>query len=220
MLSYWQKRLYYVAASPLMRVNAVVYKLFRAPKTGNGQSIKVHLGPGQKNYIDGWVNVDANMFTAKCDVWANIEGQLPFNDASVDAIYSHHVIEHLFDIDKHFSEAFRILKSGGVYRVGVPNGDSAIKKFIEKDSGWFGDFPRSYKSMGGRLNNFILCDNEHLHIMTECYLTELVKAAGFKQISIGFPTRDTGHPCFRDVLGKEHESDVNCPHTLILELTK
>lgn len=32
----------------------------------------VQLGPGQKNYIDGWVNVDANFVTAKIDIWADI----------------------------------------------------------------------------------------------------------------------------------------------------
>ena len=58
-----------------MRANAWLYRHARAPKTG---IIKVHLGPGQRNYIPGWLNVDANLFTAKIDVWADFRFRLPF----------------------------------------------------------------------------------------------------------------------------------------------
>lgn len=220
MLSYRQKRLYYLVANPLMAMNATRYKLLNAPAKGNGDFIKVHLGPGQSNYVAGWINVDANMFTARCDLWANIEGRLPFNDSSVDALYSHHVVEHLLDIDRHFVEAYRILKPGGAYRVGAPNGESAVRKFLEKDELWFGDFPRSYRSLGGRLNNFLLCAHEHHHIITECYLKELGELAGFKKIVIGVSKRETTFPYFREVFEKEWEDDPTCSRTLIVEFFK
>ena len=51
------------------------------------------------------------------------------------------VIEHLPDLPGHFAEMFRALKPGGVFRIGGPNGDSAIRKFVEGDSAWFSDFP-------------------------------------------------------------------------------
>ena len=73
-----------------MALNAWRHRNFSARA---GQTVRVHLGPGQKNYLPGWVNVDANFLTAKIDVWANLADPLPFPDASVDAIYSHHVIE-------------------------------------------------------------------------------------------------------------------------------
>ncbi len=67
MLSHRAKAVFYAIAGPFMRVNGFIYRHFRAPRT---PGLKVHLGPGQKNYIEGWVNVDANMFSGKCDVWA------------------------------------------------------------------------------------------------------------------------------------------------------
>src|SRR5439155_1368995 len=66
------KSTYYTCAGGLMRANGFLYRRFRAPDGGNGHVVKVHLGPGQKNYIPGWINVDANVLTAKIDVWADL----------------------------------------------------------------------------------------------------------------------------------------------------
>ena len=72
--------------------------------------VKVHLGPGKKNYLNGWINVDANIITAKIDVWSDIKHPLPFKDDVVDVFYSHHVIEHLPYMQKNFHEMYRCLK--------------------------------------------------------------------------------------------------------------
>jgi hypothetical protein len=53
-------------------------------------------------------------------------------------------------------DVYRSLKSRGVYRVGGPDGDTAMAKFIQGDKEWFGDFPDKRTSIGGRLENFIL----------------------------------------------------------------
>src|SRR5437868_13005228 len=170
-----------------MWLNGSVYRAVRAPRSGTH---KVHLGPGRRNYLPGWINVDANMFTGKCDIWTDFARHLPFRDETIEALYSHHVIEHLSDLDRHFEEAYRCLKPGGVYRVGGPNADNAIKKFVEGDAGWFKDWPDKRQSLGGRLNNFILCRNEHRAILTESYLRELMEGAGFREIVNCMPTRE------------------------------
>ncbi|MCX8090760.1 MAG: class I SAM-dependent methyltransferase [Verrucomicrobiae bacterium] len=199
-----------------MRLNAWIYKRWRAPRAG---VVRVHLGPGQRNYLKGWINVDANMFTGKCDVWANLEDGLPFRDQTVDAIYSHHVIEHLSNLDFHFKEMFRILKRGGVFRVGGPNGDAAIRKYLEQDTAWFSDFPVSRHSIGGRLENFIFCRGEHLTILTPSFLNELAVQAGFGEVSVAEPCRTTRYPQHfgEAVLRLEWESTPDTPHTLIVE---
>lgn len=46
---------------------------------------------------------------------------LPLCDAAVDACFSFDVIEHLYDVQSHFRETFRILKPGGVYYFQTPN---------------------------------------------------------------------------------------------------
>jgi len=218
MMTRAMKSAFYHVAGPVMFLNGLRYRLVGAPRKGFH---KVHLGPGQQKYMPGWINVDANMFTARCDVWSDLRHALPFHDCSIDAVYSHHVIEHLPDIPTHIRDVYRCLKSGGAYRIGVPNGDTAIRKFAEGDLSWFGDWPEKRRSIGGRLNNFILCKNEHLAIMTESYLRELLEDAGFSHIARFQAARDTGRPdLFADCLLREAEKDFDNPRTLIIEAVK
>jgi SAM-dependent methyltransferase len=215
MLSRRAKAAFYAAAGPLMRLNGWLYRSWRAPRGG---TVRVHLGPGKGNYLPGWINVDANMFTGACDVWADLRNPLPFPDGSVDAVYSHHVVEHLPDLRRHLRDVHRCLKPGGAYRFGGPNADAAIRKFLEKDVAWFPDFPDRRASVGGRLDNFLLCRNEHLSILSLSYLEELLTETGFRAIGPCLPARETRHPAlFSECLAKEWESSLDCPHTLIVE---
>ncbi len=222
MISYQLKRLYYLIFSPIMALNAFIYKILRAPGSGNNKTTKVQLGPGKNNYLAGWINLDSNLFTAKTDVWANISSKLPFRDDSVDIYYSHHVVEHLEELELHFHEMFRTLKKGGKIRVGGPNGDSAIAKFIENDLAWFPDFPDKKSSIGGRFENFVFCRKEHLTILTRSYLEEIASNAGFRNIRFCLLIKETNFPeCINEVvLQKEWESDFNFPHTIIIEAEK
>ena len=218
MISRKTKALFYAVAGPVMRLNGVIYRRLRAPRSG---VVKVQLGPGREHYLDGWINLDANIFTKNCDVWADFRNKLPFPDRSVDAFYSHHVIEHLPDTSLafHFREIFRCLKNGGVFRVGGPNGDEAIRRFQEGDEKWFGDFPDKRESIGGRFSNFILCRGEHVSILTFSWLQELAFNAGFTSLRRCQPVTETNFPALFDraVLNNEWESTPEAPHTLIVE---
>jgi len=205
-----------------MKCNGIFYRVFRAPRKG---SVKVHLGPGRKKYIKGWINMDANCFTARCDAWADIRNSLPFPGQSVDVFYSHHVIEHIPDhlLPFHFKEMYRCLKPGGIIRVGGPNGDAAMRKFIEGDVNWFGDWPDKHKSLGGRLVNFLLCRNEHTTILTFSYLSELAENEGFVNTTQCRPCFETKHPHLVEpcVLETEKEKpSQEFPDTLIIETEK
>lgn len=218
MMSRAVKAAYYAVASPLMRANGLIYRVLRAPRSG---LLKVHLGPGQSHYIDNWVNVDANMFTARCDLWTDLRYRLPFRGASVDAFYSHHMVEHLPDLKGHLHDVFRCLKPEGVYRVAGPNGDSAITKFMARDLQWFHDFPDKRASIGGRFENFIFCRREHLTILTLSFLEELMTAVGFERLRVCRPATETNFPeLFQECLAEEHESDPVFPHTLVVEGVK
>ena len=117
---------------------------------------------------------------------------------------------------------YRCLKKNSFIRIGGPNGDNAIKKFIENDLEWFSDFPEKRQSIGGKLDNYLLCKNEHLAILTKSYLIELAENAGFKNMKFCIPTKQTFHPKLIDqhVFEKEFESDLENPHTIIMEAEK
>ena len=220
MISRALKETFYRSMGVPMRVNGWVYRTFRAPASG---VVKVHLGPGQQKYLPGWVNVDANFISAKIDVWADIRNRLPFRDNTVDAFYSHHMIEHLPDnkLVFHFAEMFRCLKPGGAIRVGGPDSENAARKFVEGDINWFGDFPDPHPSLGGKFTNFIICRGEHLTVLTESYLKEVAAAAKFVNVARCRPIDDTRHgELFADAMRTEWEPTPDTPHTLLIEADK
>jgi predicted SAM-dependent methyltransferase len=221
MISRRLKQTYYTLLRVPLKVSGSTYRLLLAPRNG---VVKVHLGPGQRNYIPGWYNVDANLISARIDVWADLRDRLPFRSGTVDAIYSHHVMEHLpeSNLPFHFSEMFRCLKPGGIIRVGGPNGDTAMRKFVENDASWFSDFPDKRASIGGKLSNFLLCRGEHLAILTESFLREIAEEAGFTNIKVCSPCVDTlhGELIGPEVLATEWESTPEATHTLLIEAEK
>ena len=219
MVPRWLKSTYYSTLSPFMRINAIRHRLRPSlcPQGGNF----VHLGPGRYNYIAGWINVDANLVSAKPDIWADLRFKLPFPDSSVNAVYSHHVIEHLPDLDFHFADMFRCLIPGGILRVGGPHGDHAIQALVDHRYDWFSDWPTHRTSIGGRFENFIFCKGEHLTILTESFLIELAQQAGFKDVKVTLP-RETHYPeiISEKVLCYEEKRDDKPVRTVLIEARK
>jgi predicted SAM-dependent methyltransferase len=82
---------------------------------------KLHLGCG-KALQEGWINID------RCDfgqeIVRDITRGLPFDDDSVDEIYSHHALEHIRqgeDVEFVLLEIWRVLKVGGTFSCVVPH---------------------------------------------------------------------------------------------------
>ena len=219
MVPRWVKSAYYASLSPLMRLNAARHRTI--PRLSPVTKNRVHLGPGQEKYLDGWINVDANLITSKPDIWADLRFKLPFPDNSIDAIYSHHVIEHLPDLDFHFHEMYRCLVPGGSIRVGGPHGDNAIQAMLEGRDDWFGSWPVDRSSIGGRFENFIFCKGEHLTILTKSFLCELAEDSGFEDIEVVMP-RETNYPANVDenVLSLEEENTDMLVRTVLIEAIK
>jgi len=219
MIPRWIRVPYYAILSPIMRMNGFRHRIFPSSRSQN--TLRAHLGPGRQRHLDEWINVDANIITCRPDIWADLRFKLPFPDNYLDCIYSHHVIEHLRDLDFHISEMFRCLKPGGLVRIGGPHGDSAMKAMIDGWYEWFGDWPIERRSMGGRFENFIFCKGEHLTILTESFLTELLRDAGFEDIQVCAPG-ETRNPDMisRCVLSLEPNIIPELPRTLMIEARK
>lgn len=79
--------------------------------------VKLNIGAG-RTYISGFTNIDVSK---KADISMNLsEEPLPFEDNSVDLIFSHHTLEHIPNYLFALSEIYRVLKHNGVLLVGVP----------------------------------------------------------------------------------------------------
>ena len=56
--------------------------------------IKLHLGCG-RNLLDGWINTDFNIAKFRGSDFLDVTEKFPYDDNSVDYIFSEHMIEHI-----------------------------------------------------------------------------------------------------------------------------
>jgi len=83
---------------------------------------RLNLGSGRKRY-SGYINIDANP-KSNPDIVRDLEKGLPFDDNSIDEIYSEHFLEHVNPDELHFVmyEIWRVLKPGCFASIIVPIG--------------------------------------------------------------------------------------------------
>jgi predicted SAM-dependent methyltransferase len=83
--------------------------------------LKLNLGCNSI-YLGDYVNVEVNP-EFKADVYHDLREPLPFPSECAEEVLLSHVLEHLYYSDgaKLISEIHRVLKTGGLLRVNVPN---------------------------------------------------------------------------------------------------
>jgi len=108
----------------------------KAHKFKKETNLKLHIGCGAK-LKEGWINIDLNK---KADITLDLRRSLPFPNNSCSIIYSEHFLEHLecaHQVESFLEEAYRILKSGGIFSAGVPDTEWPLRAYLEKDSDYF-----------------------------------------------------------------------------------
>ena len=99
-------------------------------------SLKINIGAG-KFRKKGWTNIDhrsGHYCVNPIDIDIDFFNQFrfPFESGDVDLAYMSHVTEHLTDdaAQRVFNDAFRVMKSGGVFRITCPDADSAFDALV------------------------------------------------------------------------------------------
>ncbi len=151
--------------------------------------IKLNIGGGKGHpRLDGWSIVDLR---EGADVRLDITSEpLPFADGSVDVIFTSHTLEHIPPQSLMFvlEEFARVLRPGGLLRIGVPDIRLATKAYINNDRTFF---ERSEVTpfdpdapIGGLLMSWFYSTskvgNGHVHCFDEQYLCYWLAKAGFE----------------------------------------
>ncbi len=102
--------------------------------------LRINIGSGSFS-VPGWINVDV-----PSEHYAAVQKDLveydlmkleplPFEDGSVDLAYTSHTIEHVTDaaVQNAFTETFRCLRLGGVFRITCPNADMYYNAAVRDD---------------------------------------------------------------------------------------
>lgn len=156
--------------------------------------IKLNIGGGKGHpRLDGWTIVDLR----ECaDLVHDIaKDPLPFDDNSVDVIFTSHTLEHIVPQRLGFvlSECARVLKpadQGGLLRILVPDIAKAVRAYQNNDTSFFEaseltPFDRQ-APLGGRLMSWFYSTsamgNGHVHCFDEEYLAYWLRRHGFGRV--------------------------------------
>ncbi|MFA6971367.1 MAG: methyltransferase domain-containing protein [Gallionella sp.] len=137
--------------------------------------MKLNLGCGDM-LLGGFTNID--LYNPKADVRCDVKS-LPFEDESVELIYSSHVIEHFhfFEIWDVLLEWKRVLKKGGILEIETPDLLASCKRFVEASE---------QERIGLLYAHFFSCPWEdgqwHKFLFTESQLRWTLDKLGFKNI--------------------------------------
>ncbi|MFI7633002.1 class I SAM-dependent methyltransferase [Nonomuraea sp. NPDC049400] len=93
-------------------------------------ALELHLGCGPR-HIPGFLHIDAIAYP-HVDRVGPVEDLSCFDTGSVDSIYASHVLEHFgrHDYLDVLAEWFRVLRPGGILRIGVPDFQAIAEEYV------------------------------------------------------------------------------------------
>ena len=139
--------------------------------------MKINLGGGFQK-MDGYTNVDICQ-TGVTDIVHDIEKTLPFENNSVDEIYSSHSLEHcsMNAVPAMLKDWNRVLKENGKIHVIVPELEACLKNFLNASEEERWGYRIEY-IFGGQDNQ--VGQQLHKSGFTVARLRKLVENAGFQ----------------------------------------
>lgn len=148
-----------------------------------GLPLKLNLGCGP-NSRPGWLNID--LFSSSADLQLDLRKRWPFADGSVAYIYSEHVFEHFEfyeEVPHVLSEALRVLESGGVFDVGVPDTEWPILGYGNPGHVYWGFtptwHPEDCETQLDHINYHFRQGEQHKYAWDEETLKRSLQRAGF-----------------------------------------
>lgn len=148
--------------------------------------LMLHIGCGNV-YFDGWVNLDVD--SDKADIKHDLRNQLPFEDNTVDFIFSEHFIEHLTVNEglRVMSDFYRVLKRNGVLRVATPDLDYLIFRYIFswRKQDWINKYGYEWIKTRAEMINICFREWGHQYLYNREELERRLREVGFKKICKG-----------------------------------
>lgn len=144
---------------------------------------KLNLGSGP-NPKKGWINID--LYHEDSELRLDLRERWPFADGTVTQIYSEHVFEHfeiLEEVPHILAESLRVLKSGGLFEVGVPDTEWPILAYPNNnDPYWpFSEtvHPRQCRTKMDHINFHFRQGTQHKYAWDYETLAAVLATAGF-----------------------------------------
>ena len=150
-----------------------------------GSSIHLDIGSGDV-IRPGWLTLD---ISDGCDLFWDLRNGIPFPDASVETVYSSHLLEHMpYPAGQVvLAEAFRVLKPGGLVSICVPNARLYIDAYLDEhplpaDHDFWE--PALVSRSGIDLLNYVAyMGGEHACLFDQTSLIHRLEVSGFVDVS-------------------------------------
>src|SRR5262249_28916555 len=128
-----------------------------------------------------WINADRKI-GAGVDLACEIREGLPLASNHFDYVVGIHALQDLpyLDLLPALGELHRVLKPGGVLRLGLPDLDKALQAYLRKDAGYFYVPDRDAHSIGGKLITQIVWYGSVRTPFTYDFIEELLLQIGFR----------------------------------------
>jgi ubiquinone/menaquinone biosynthesis C-methylase UbiE len=156
----------------------------------------------------GWVNSDIQNWPG-VDIVADIRAGLPVEDNAFDYIVSIHALPEIpyHDLDRTLCELRRVLKPGGILRLGLPDMDKAIHAYRSGDVDYFLISDDEVKCLSGRMIVQLLWRGRSRSMFTTEFAEELLARNGFREIhSCSFRETRSGIPGITELDDRPMES--------------
>ncbi len=159
-----------------------------ARKFADSKGLKLNIGCG-RNIKKGWINID---LSKEADLQLDMRELLPLADGSVREIYSEHFFEHLDypdDAKRFLGECFRVLETGGVFSLGVPDTRWPLLDYADVGDGQYFQaaerlewHPEWCKTRLDHINYHFRQNNEHRFAYDFETMENALKDSGFVEI--------------------------------------
>jgi predicted SAM-dependent methyltransferase len=182
--------------------------------TGSAASVK-RLNWGCGTPEPGWINADRKEEPG-IDINCDIRVGLPLESDSLDYAVSIHALPEIPypDLVATLEELRRVLKPGGVLRLGLPDLDKGIHAYLNRNEGHFLVPDDEMRSLGGKFIVHMIWYGYSRSLFNFEFIEELLLKAGFVHVTECL-YQETKSP-FREIIdldNREHES-------LFVEATK
>lgn len=149
-----------------------------------GDPIRLEIGSGPRKGVGGWLTLDVSK---SCDIYWDLLLPLPFPDNSISIIYASHVLEHFGyrDLMSLLNQVYRVLQSGGVISVSVPNAELYIDGYVSGGGieivDGYGPALNLYSPID-YVNYIAYMDGHHRHMFDSEGLRVVLERAGFTHV--------------------------------------
>lgn len=143
---------------------------------------RLHWGCGRETR-EGWINSDRQGHPG-VDMPCDIREGLPLDDASVDYAVSIHALQEIpfQELGPVLGELRRVLKTGGVLRLGLPDLLKGVEAYHRQDTGYFLVPDEDARHIGAKLVVQLLWYGHSRMVFTPGFIEESLLDAEFRRV--------------------------------------